>query len=64
MASLIPTLTLTSSDAFASQALSLSVTDNLSVAAPMADVSRMATNDNIGHAGILEMCVGNVLVLY
>ena len=54
MASLIPTLTLTSSDAFASQALSLSVTDNLSVAAPMADVSRMATNDNIGHgAGVI-----------
>ena len=49
MATLTPTLTLTSTDAFASQPLSLSVTDSLTVSAPMADVSRMATNDNIGN---------------
>ena len=54
MATLTPTLTLASTDAFASQTLSLSVTDSLTVSAPMADVSRMATNDNIGNgAGII-----------
>ena len=45
MATLTPTLTLASTDAFANQAISLSVTDSLTVSAPMADVSRAATND-------------------
>ena len=54
MATLTPTLTLASTDAFANQAINLSVTDSLTVSAPMADISRMATNDNIGNgAGII-----------
>jgi hypothetical protein len=54
MATLTPTLTLASTDAFANQAISLSVTDSLTVSAPMADISRMATNDNIGNgAGVI-----------
>lgn len=54
MATLTPTLTLASTDAFANQAINLSATIGSTVSAPMADVSRMATNDNIGHgAGII-----------
>ena len=54
MATLTPTLTLASTDAFANQAISLSTTIGSTVSAPMADISRMATNDNIGHgAGII-----------
>ena len=49
MATLTPTLTLASTDAFANQAINLSATIGSTVSAPMADVSRMATNDNIGH---------------
>ena len=39
MATLTPTLTLASTDAFANQAISLSITDSLTVGAPMADIS-------------------------
>tara|TARA_R100000900_G_scaffold68549_1_gene54589 strand:- start:375 stop:818 length:444 start_codon:yes stop_codon:yes gene_type:complete len=46
MATLTPTLTLASTDAFASQPLSLSVTDSLTIAAPMTDISTMNTNDD------------------
>ena len=54
MATLTPTLTLASTDAFAGQPLSLSVTDSLSIAAPMSDISRMSTDDDIGHgAGVI-----------
>jgi hypothetical protein len=54
MATLTPTLTLASADAFANQSISLSVTDSLTVQAPMSDISKMATNDNIGNgAGII-----------
>ena len=54
MATLTPTLTLASTDIFAGQPLNLSVTDTLTVSAPMTDISRMNTNDNIGNgAGIL-----------
>jgi len=49
MATLTPTLTLSSSDIFADQPLSLSVTDSLAVEAPMTDISRMNTDDDIGH---------------
>ncbi len=42
MATLTPTLTLASTDAFASQPLSLSVSKALTVTAPMRDVSRQA----------------------
>jgi len=45
MATLTPTLTLASTDAFANQAISLSVTGTLTVNAPMTDISRAATND-------------------
>tara|TARA_R110000744_G_scaffold12968_1_gene38188 strand:- start:277 stop:771 length:495 start_codon:yes stop_codon:yes gene_type:complete len=52
-----PTLTITSggtTGVFADQDLSLSATDAITVVAPLSDVSRMATNDNIGHgAGII-----------
>ena len=54
MATLTPTLTLASTDIFAGQPLNLSVTDTLTVSAPMTDISRMNTNDNIGNGvGIL-----------
>jgi hypothetical protein len=54
MATLTPTLTLASTDIFAGQPLNLSVTDTLTVSAPMTDISRMNTNDNIGNgAGII-----------
>ena len=54
MATLTPTLTLSSADAFENQTINLSVTDSLTIEAPISDVSRMATNDNIGNgAGII-----------
>ena len=54
MATLTPTLTLSSSDAFTHQNISISVTDNLTVEAPFTDVSRFDTGDNIGNgAGII-----------
>jgi len=54
MATLTPTLTLTSSTVFPDQPLNLSVTDTLTVVAPMSDISRMATNDDIGFgAGVI-----------
>ena len=54
MATLTPTLTLSSTDIFADQPLSLSVTDSLTVEAPMTDISRMNTDDNIGNgAGVI-----------
>jgi|TARA_R100001480_G_scaffold56548_1_gene69572 hypothetical protein len=54
MATLTPTLTLNSTDAFENQTINLSVTDSLTIQAPMSDISRMATDDNIGNgAGII-----------
>ena len=54
MATITPTFTLTSSDAFANQTLSLSVTDSVTVEAPMADVSTINTNDDLGYgAGVI-----------
>ena len=54
MATLTPTLTLASSDVFADQPLALTVTDSLTVQAPMTDISRMNTDDNIGNgAGVI-----------
>jgi len=54
MATLTPTLTLNSTDAFENQTINLSVTNSLTIQAPMSDISRMATNDNIGNgAGII-----------
>ena len=54
MATLKPNLTLTSTDAFENQEINLSVTDSLTIQAPMTDISRMATNDNIGNgAGVI-----------
>ena len=54
MATLTPTLTLNSTDAFENQTINLSVTDSLTIEAPMSDISRMATNDNIGNgAGVI-----------
>ena len=54
MATLTPTLTLSSTDVFVDQPLSLSVTDSLTVEAPMTDISRMNTDDNIGYgAGVI-----------
>ena len=46
MATLTPTLTLASTDAFASQPLSLSVSDSLTITAPMTDISTMNTDDD------------------
>tara|TARA_R100000900_G_scaffold43236_1_gene35259 strand:- start:1951 stop:2340 length:390 start_codon:yes stop_codon:yes gene_type:complete len=42
MATLTPTLTLASTDAFSNQPISLSVTDSLTIAAPYTDVSKIA----------------------
>tara|TARA_Y100000361_G_scaffold132608_1_gene130175 strand:- start:627 stop:1067 length:441 start_codon:yes stop_codon:yes gene_type:complete len=54
MATLTPTLTLASTDIFVDQPLNLTVTDSLTVQAPMTDISKMATNDDIGNgAGII-----------
>ena len=54
MATLTPTLTLSSTDVFENQPLNLSVTDTLTVSAPMTDISRMNSDDNIGNgAGII-----------
>ena len=54
MATLNTTLTLTSTDAFATKTLNHSVTDALTVTAPLADISTMNTDDNIGNgAGII-----------
>ena len=54
MATLTPTLTLASTDIFVDQPLNLTVTDSLTVQAPMTDISKMATNDDIGNgAGIV-----------
>ena len=54
MATLTPTLTLSSSDVFTDQPLSLSVTDTLTVQAPMTDISRMNSDDDIGNgAGVI-----------
>tara|TARA_R110002012_G_scaffold226545_3_gene398692 strand:- start:435 stop:878 length:444 start_codon:yes stop_codon:yes gene_type:complete len=54
MATLTPTLTLASTDIFSDQPLSLSVTDSLTVQAPMSDISRMNSDDDIGNgAGII-----------
>ena len=46
MATLTPTLTLVSTDAFPSQTFSLSVTDSLTVASPMAELGKMSTADD------------------
>ena len=54
MSTLTPTLTLNSTDIFTDQPLALSVTDSLTVSAPMTDISRMNSDDNIGNgAGII-----------
>jgi hypothetical protein len=54
MATLTPTLTLVSTDAFANHPISLSVTDALDISAPMADISTMNTDDNLGYgAGVI-----------
>ena len=54
MATLTPTLTLASTDIFADQPLSLTVTDSLTVQAPMSDISRMNSDDDIGNgAGVI-----------
>ena len=54
MATLTPTLTLSSTDIFADQPLALTVTDSLTVSAPMTDISRMNSDDNIGNgAGVI-----------
>ena len=65
MATLTPTLTLASTDAFANQSISLSVTDSLTVQAPMSDISKMATNDNIGNgAGIILSEAGSTATTF
>ena len=61
MATLTPTLTLTSTDAFSHQNISISVTDSLTITAPYSDVSRFDTgdtNDVGGGAGIMHPASG------
>ena len=66
MATLTPTLTLASTDIFADQPLSLSVTDSLTVEAPMTDISRMNTDDDIGNGTgvIIDELDTNTYFLY
>ena len=61
MATLTPTLTLTSTDAFSHQNISISVRYCLSITAPYSDVSRFDTgdtNDVGGGAGIMHPASG------
>jgi hypothetical protein len=54
MATLKTTLTLTSTDAFQDSNMSLSYSKDLTVGAPCTEISRMATNDDIGYgAGVI-----------
>tara|TARA_B110000858_G_C17761099_1_gene454562 strand:- start:191 stop:640 length:450 start_codon:yes stop_codon:yes gene_type:complete len=54
MATLTPTLTLNSANIFEDQPLNMTVSDSLTVQAPMTDISRMASNDNLGYgAGVI-----------
>ena len=65
MATLTPTLTLASTDIFVDQPLNLTVTDSLTVQAPMTDISKMATNDDIGNgAGIIIPTTTDVHYVY
>ena len=48
MATLTPTLTLASTDAFSNQPISLSVTDSLTIAAPYTDISKIAAATSAG----------------
>ena len=63
MATLTPTLTLASTDAFANQAISLSVTDSLTVGAPMADISTIII-DTTGANNIIVPAGTAVTYLY
>tara|TARA_R110000744_G_scaffold354041_1_gene460436 strand:+ start:219 stop:614 length:396 start_codon:yes stop_codon:yes gene_type:complete len=63
MATLTPTLTLASTDAFANQAISLSVTDSLTVGAPMADISTVIV-DTTGANNIIVPAGTAVTYLY
>ena len=54
MATLKTTLTMTYTDAFEDSNMSLSYSKDLTVAAPCTEISRMATNDDIGYgAGVI-----------
>tara|TARA_R110000822_G_scaffold111475_1_gene242205 strand:- start:679 stop:1074 length:396 start_codon:yes stop_codon:yes gene_type:complete len=63
MATLTPTLTLASTDAFANQAISLSITDTLTVGAPMADISTVIATTT-GAASIIVPAGTAVTYLY
>ena len=66
MATLTPTLTLASTDIFADQPLSLTVTDSLTVQAPMSDISRMNSDDDIGNGAwvIIDELDTNTYYIY
>ena len=68
MATLTPTLTLSSSDAFTHQNISISVTDSLSFVAPYSDVSRFDTGDEApiggGVAGVIHPASGSARVYF
>jgi len=66
MATLTPTLTLASTDVFSDQPLNLTVSDSLAVSAPMTDISRMNTDDNIGNGVgiIIEDLVTDTYYVY
>ena len=53
MATLTPTLTITSSDASADETLSLSVTDSLTIGAPQVGISKIAIAASSGTASVL-----------
>ena len=54
MATLTPTLTLASTTIFADQPLNMTVSLNSTVQAPMTDINKMSTGDNLGlGAGII-----------
>ena len=63
MATLTPTLTLVSTDAFSHQPINISTTDSLSVTAPYTDLSRIAPVVT-GGSGTIITAASNSPITY
>ena len=63
MATLTPTLTLTSTDATTDQ-LSFSVTDSLSIKAPLQSMSKFIAADNVGANNIVVPATGGTVTYF
>ena len=64
MATVTPTLTISSSDAFSSNNISVSATANLTVAAPMQDMSTIIAEPTDGANSIIKPTSAAVAYLY